>query len=222
MNGMSNSVYSVKPNINPRPSLEARTVTFLFDVQGNRKYLTASERAAFLHAAEIHSGQLRTFCKVLAYSGARISEVLSLTPRQIDFAAGVVVVECLKKRRRGIYRAIPLPATLLAELDAAHGIREAQADPKRCDVRIWAWCRTTVWHHVKGCMSDAKISGRQAVPKGLRHGFGVGALQSGVPINLLKKWLGHARLCDHGHTAVGSASIRLHQYLRSRQSHTGG
>ena len=32
------------------------------------------------------------------------------------------------------------------------------------------------------------------MPKGLRHGFGVAVLQSGVPINLLKKWLGHSRL----------------------------
>jgi site-specific recombinase XerD len=43
-------------------------------------------------------------------------------------------------------------------------------------------------------MLEAGITGRQAMPKGPRHGFGVGVLQSGVPINLLKKWLGHTRL----------------------------
>jgi len=28
----------------------------------------------------------------------------------------------------------------------------------------------------------------------MRHAFGVGSLQSGVPLSLLKRWLGHARL----------------------------
>jgi site-specific recombinase XerD len=40
----------------------------------------------------------------------------------------------------------------------------------------------------------AGISGPPANPKGLRHAFGVETLQAGVPINLVKKWLGHSRL----------------------------
>jgi integrase len=43
-------------------------------------------------------------------------------------------------------------------------------------------------------MDAAGIAGHQARPHGLRHGFGVGALQAGVPITLLKRWMGHARL----------------------------
>jgi len=27
-----------------------------------------------------------------------------------------------------------------------------------------------------------------------RHGFGVGTLQSGVPLNLVQRWLGHAQI----------------------------
>jgi integrase len=124
----------------------------------------------------------------------RISEALALTPRHFDFSAGVVIVESLKKRRRGVFRAIPIPPELLIELDHVHAIRECGCDPGRSMTRVWSWCRTTAWHHVKACMAEAGISGRQAMPKGLRHGFGVGVLQSGVPINLLKKWLGHSRL----------------------------
>ena len=169
-------------------------MSFLYDPEGNRKYLTASERSAFLDSAARRSAEVRTFCRVLAYSGARISEVLALTPRQIDSSTGVIIVESLKKRRRGVYRALPVPADLLDELEQVHGIRKCQADPKRNAARIWNWCRTTAWHHVKACMEEAAISGRQATPKGLRHGFGVSVLQSGVPINLLKKWLGHSRL----------------------------
>jgi integrase/recombinase XerD len=169
-------------------------VSFLYDPDGNRKYVTAFERSAFLGTAERRPPEVRTFCRTLAYSGARISEVLALTPRQIDRPAGVIIVESLKKRRRGIYRALPVPAELLDELEHVHDIRERQADPNRSTAPIWNWCRTTAWQHVKSCMEEAGISGRQAMPKGLRHGFGVGVLQSGVPINLLKKWLGHSRL----------------------------
>ena len=28
----------------------------------------------------------------------------------------------------------------------------------------------------------------------MRHAFGVGTLQAGVPVTLLQRWLGHARL----------------------------
>lgn len=169
-------------------------MSFLYDPEGNRKYVTALERSAYLGAAERRPPEVRTFCRTLAYSGARISEILALTSRQIDRLAGVIVVESLKKRRRGIYRALPVPAELLDELEHVHDIRGRQADPNRNATPIWNWCRTTAWQHVKSCMEEAGISGRQAMPKGLRHGFGVGVLQAGVPINLLKKWLGHSRL----------------------------
>lgn len=167
-------------------------MSFLYDPEGHRKYLTASERAAFLNAAARQPASVRTFCRLLVYSGARISEILALTPRQIDLTAGVVIIESLKKRRRGMFRAVPLPPALLAEIDEAHGIRQAQANS--CADRIWKWCRTAAWRHIKTCMDEAGISGEQAMPKGIRHGFAVSVLQAGVPINLLKKWLGHSRL----------------------------
>jgi integrase len=31
-------------------------------------------------------------------------------------------------------------------------------------------------------------------PKGLRHGYGVHAIGSGVPLNMLCKWMGHASM----------------------------
>jgi integrase/recombinase XerD len=32
------------------------------------------------------------------------------------------------------------------------------------------------------------------MPKGLRHSFGVKAIQSKVPLNLVQRWMGHASL----------------------------
>lgn len=184
-------------NANSSPVFSATregSVSFLYDVEGNRKYLTQSERGAFLEAASRLPPEVRTFCLTLAYTGARVSEVLALTPRRIDTSARIVVVESLKKRRRGLYRAVPIPTDLIAELNRVHGIEAARQRPEHARERLWGWCRTTAWNWIKACMNLAGIDGPPASPKGLRHAFGVGALQAGVPINLVRKWLGHARL----------------------------
>ncbi len=43
-------------------------------------------------------------------------------------------------------------------------------------------------------LKAAKIAGPHATPKGLRHGFGVKAVTSGIPLNMVQKRLGHAQL----------------------------
>ncbi|CAO4172820.1 Site-specific integrase [Methylorubrum aminovorans] len=43
-------------------------------------------------------------------------------------------------------------------------------------------------------MREAGVAASAASPKGLRHGFGVHALRSSVPLTLLQRWLGHAGL----------------------------
>ncbi|MBF0141630.1 MAG: tyrosine-type recombinase/integrase [Magnetococcales bacterium] len=166
----------------------------LYDNDGNRKYLTVQERTDFLDAARGMSQEVYTFCAVLAYSGARLSEVLSLTHEQIDLNARLVIIECLKKRRPNVYRAVPIPQELAVGLEDVHGVTAAKRDPGRSRERLWNCCRTTAWHRVKHCMDKANIEGTQASPKGLRHSFAIAALQSGVPINFVRKWLGHARL----------------------------
>ena len=54
--------------------------------------------------------------------------------------------------------------------------------------------RTTAWRKVRRVMDAAGIAGLHASPKGLRHGFGIKAVTSKVPLNMTQKWLGHARL----------------------------
>lgn len=159
----------------------------LYDLRGNRKYLTAAERRRFIQAAHRQSLPAEMFCLTLAYSGARISEVLSLRPRSIDLAAGVIAFESLKKRRKGVYRQVPVPQALLRRL---RGL-PAGTD----DERLWSWCRTTAWKLVKEVMCDANVPTFCAMPKALRHAFGVtGVLEAKVPLNMMQKWLGHARI----------------------------
>lgn len=173
------------------------TVSFVFDRDGNRKYVTLKERRKFLRIAKATAPlPVYTFCLVLTLTGARISEALSLTPRQIDLGGGVIVIRSLKKRNGDAptYRAVPVPTSLLKVLEATHAIAAAQRNPHRLDAPIWPWCRTTAWKRVKEVMDAAGISGPQASPKGLRHGFAVGALVAGVPDITVMRWLGHARL----------------------------
>ena len=167
----------------------------LFDHTGARKYLTGDERGAFLKAAESGDRSVRTFCMVLAFTGCRISEGLALTADRVDLAGNVIVFESLKKRRKGLYRAVPVPGNVLDALDLVHGLREVQkgrGGGKR--VPLWPWSRATAWRRVTEVMDTAGLAGPHASPKGLRHGFGVTAVQKGIPLNLVQRWLGHAQL----------------------------
>jgi len=184
-----NSVNQVSDNSISREINES-PVSFLFDRRGQRKYLTVVERRLWLRAAQKMPLRSRLFLQTLAYSGARISEVLSLVPVSFDESEGVVIVECLKKRSRGIYRAIPLPGTLVKEVMA---LTAPDGTPLLAEQRIWNCSRTTAWKWVKQAMALAKLAGPKASPKGLRHSFGVNSLRSS-PITLVKKWLGHSRL----------------------------
>ena len=179
--------------LSPAPQVQAGMQ--LHTVDGARKYLTAGERETFLKAAERADRQVRTLCMTLAYAGCRLSEALALTADRVDLAAGTLVFESLKKRRSGIYRAVPVPPALLEALDLVHGIREQQTRRgKGRGARLWPWSRMTGWRAVHAVMAEANLSGPHASPKGLRHGFGVTAVSAGIPLNLVQKWLGHAQL----------------------------
>ena len=166
----------------------------LIDPQGRRLYLTGDERRAFLEAARDAPREVRTFCTVLHDTGCRISEALELVPDRIDLANGAITIRSLKKRRQGVYRAVPVPAPTLDQLDLVHAVRDAQRRGKgHADRKLWPWDRTTAWRRVIEVMKAADIAeGPHRSPKGLRHGYGVHAISSGVPLNMLCKWLGHA------------------------------
>jgi len=157
----------------------------LLSHSANRKYLNAAERRRFVEAARGMPAKIRLFCLTLRWSGARISEVLALTPAAIDIERGVASIQTLKRRKRGIVRQVPLPPNVLHELDRVFRLRIAQRDPQLA---------TVAWRYVKAVMAAAGITGAPAMPKGLRHGFGVNAFQSNVPPHLVQRWLGHASL----------------------------
>jgi integrase/recombinase XerD len=166
----------------------------LYDERGRRKYLVATERAAFLQAALQAGGKTATFCAVLTFSGARVSEVLALTPERIDEAQGTINFETLKRRKKGITRAVPIPRNLFMYLEGVHHFRDAQRDTATATRRLWTWSRTTAWRRVQQVMRSAANPDFLAKPKSLRHAFGAEASLRKVPLALIKKWMGHARI----------------------------
>lgn len=153
----------------------------LHTLRGHRKYLNPDERRRFLEAADRTGPELRAFCHILAWTGCRLSEALALAPADLD-PGGSVAVRSLKKRGRALVREVLVPDQVVQQLRQL--VRPAGP--------FWRWGRTTAWRYVKNVMAAAEISGLHASPKGLRHGFGVHAVRSGVPLNLLQRWLGHA------------------------------
>jgi integrase/recombinase XerD len=166
----------------------------LYGPGGERKYLNAGERRRFLNVCQHISPEDRLFCLALAWSGGRISEVLALLPALIDGDSGTVGLHTLKRRKRGIVRQVPLPRCVFSDFNRVFHLRSRQLDPELANRRLWRWSRTTAWRRVKAVMTKANIFGLQATPKGLRHSFGVHAVQSGVPLPLLQRWMGHASL----------------------------
>ena len=108
----------------------------LFGFYGNRKYLNAAERRRFIESAQQLPPKAQSFCLTLGFSGARVSEVLALTPASIDIESGAVSIVTLKRRKHGVVRQVPLPPDLLRELDRVFGLRVARRDTDLAHRRI--------------------------------------------------------------------------------------
>ena len=94
--------------------------------------------------------------------------------------------ETLKRRRRGYFRAVPIPDSLVKLL--------RRLQPNDPSARVWNFARATGYRLIKDYMAQAGIAGGMASPKGLRHGFAVACLGQNIPLPTVQKWLGHARL----------------------------
>lgn len=159
----------------------------MLDRRGTRKYLNWPEREAFVHAVQADADRTRRlFCLTLFYTGCRISEALALTPAHIDPEEVALVFETLKQRRTGAFRAVPIPEQLLRGLQELPSV-----DPEK---PLWPFSRTTAYRLIRERMQQAKIKGVRACARGLRHSYGMAMVSRGVPVPLVQRWLGHARM----------------------------
>lgn len=165
----------------------------LYAPSGGRKYVNPRERLRALSAMEDLERTKGLFALTLAWTGARISEVLALTPFSFQIDSCLVAIRTLK-RRKFIMREVPIPPVLMRALDEVFGLRRAQMVSAKADGRLWSFSRSTGWRIIKQVMEAAQVFGAAACPKGLRHGFGIAAVNAGIPVTFVQRWLGHARL----------------------------
>lgn len=200
--------------LRPKSKTVARSQPMtLHTSSGARKYLTAAERRRFARAAETLAPEPRLFCLLLMWSGCRISEAIAVTPLMIDREGGTVAFLTLKRRTETVVRQIPIPPSLMAELVQHFDLARRESDPYHRTARLWRWSRSTAWRYVKSAMKRAGLSGSAAMPKGLRHTFGVAAFQA-VPPHIVQRWLGHASLRTTG--IYGDVSGREERLFAAR------
>jgi site-specific recombinase XerD len=75
-----------------------------------------------------------------------------------------IVFVTLKRRRRGVFRAVAVPDRLTRPLGRVR-------DTLNPSTRVWSFPRASAYQLIKDCMGRAGIAGGMASPKGLRHGF---------------------------------------------------
>ena len=89
-----------------------------------------------------------------------------------------------------------IPRRCISSAALLRGRREAQ-QKKHTDrqLPLWPYSHSTAFRRIKEVMAAADLhAGPHLTPKGLRHSYGVHAITSGVPLNMLQKWLGHATM----------------------------
>ena len=169
-----------------------------------RKYLTAAERANFVGIArQAECPDVQTFALMLTYTGCRISEALAVRICDVDIQRALIHIRSLK-RRAETWREVPIPRNFTRELELTHQLRRYQAVIRTRNIRLWNFSRSTAYRKITGLMTEANIEGAQACPKGLRHGFGIAAVEAGVPLPTIAAVLGHSSITT---TAIYTTAI---------------
>jgi site-specific recombinase XerD len=125
---------------------------------------------------------------LLWQTGARVSEILNIRVKDIDFYGKAIRITTLKQKKRP-QRVIPVKGNLLGLL----GTHIATNELKR-DYRILNITRQRAFQIVKEAVLKADFDIERAHPHTFRHSFAVYAVLSGVPILVVKNWLGHSNI----------------------------
>lgn len=151
------------------------------------EYLDPQEVEALIAAAP-HT-DARVLILVQWRAGLRVSEALNL--RLADFQDDTLRVRRGKGKKT---RLVPIHPELQAAVLMFQAYR---LRPGGRDARLWTVTRTTAWNWVKKAAVRAMAKGdlglgRKVGTHTLRHSAARHWLASGVPVNVVSRWLGHA------------------------------
>ena len=158
---------------------------------GCRKYVNQPERQLLLEKSKKLCSTKKLFVQMFIWTGARISEVLELRCSNVDFYERVVIIRTLK-RRKFHQRVLPLPEAYLREL--LEYMDDLQLASAKTNPILFSWSRRTGTRYIDNLMNMSSIRGKQACSRGLRHGYAVNCVLKGIPLSLLKDWMGHSNI----------------------------
>ena len=123
-------------------------------------------------------------------------------PASFQVESCIVALRTLKRRVHDV-REVPVPRQLVRRINRRFDFARARRHPAIARPCLWRWSSATGWRIIKRVMQIAHIAGYQATPRGLRHSFAIASLQAGLPLNLVQRWMGHARIST---TAIYAAA----------------
>lgn len=125
---------------------------------------------------------------MLWQTGARISELLKVKVKDIDFYAKSIKIATLKRRKK-IQRVIPLQDGLIGEIGVYTALNQLQGED-----RLFTFSRHRAYHIIRTTVLKVGLDPERAHPHTFRHSFGVHAVLNGVPIIIIKNWMGHSNI----------------------------
>ena len=153
--------------------LDPRKATPGGKATAQRNAYSAEDVRVILEAAKAKDAELWRWCSMLAWTAMRPGALHQLTPGHIDLV-------------RGVLRVPPIKGVDGHDIPIVPPLREhAEAHT--------AWTRGPLWYNrqVVAIVREAGIE--IARPQyGFRHGFGTQAIEAGLPIRWVSRYLGHS------------------------------
>lgn len=153
------------------------------------KYFTREETKRIL-SPDIKTKSYRAWflCLFLYSTGMRVSEVLSVRVRDFNPENRVITVKTLKRKKDNA-RQVPVSKELACELTfwSLHS---------RCRPSdfIFDYGRANAYSLVRRSCAWAGLTDDRAHPHTWRHTYAITCLSQGVPITVVRRWMGHRDL----------------------------
>jgi len=155
----------------------------------------------------------RTLLVLLWRCGLRLSEALTLEPRDVDLRRGTLHV---RSGKGGRSRYVGLDGRAGAEVEAWLRWRPADAPTLICTTRGTPVQPAYVRNLLRRLAREAGVQGR-VYPHGLRHLFAVSLAEEGADLMLIRDALGHASAATTDLYLRGLGAGRAVAYVRSRR-----
>lgn len=153
------------------------------------KYFTADEARMILSDSLKQTDYDLYFLSLFLWNtGCRVSEALGVRVQDIDLIGKALRVNTLK--RKGHTRVLPLQNGFIGEIALWINVNGLKRNDLLFDIS-----RKTAYNYVKEACEYSGITDERAHPHTWRHSYAVNCITQGVPVTVLKEFLGHRDIC---------------------------